>query len=257
MHITNLGCDPEVFLKHKLTGDFISSVGLIGGTKHSPQPIGEDCSVQEDNVTVEFNTPACGTVGAFINAINYNKQWIQERCAELNLDICIQPSAVFSDSELDSEGARTFGCEPDYNAWTGGTQNPRPACDNPNLRSAGGHIHIQLDDKSMDVLEVVQAMDVFVGCQMLIFDTDKGRRQLYGKAGAFRIKPYGVEYRTASNVWIESDARIQWAWDQTEKALAFVKSGQKIGTVMGQLVQDCINNSDLQLLEIINKEFGL
>lgn len=257
MYITNLGADPELFLKHKQTGDFISSVGLIGGSKQSPRPIGDDCSVQEDNVTVEFNTPACSTVGAFIQAINYNKQWIVDRCAALNLDICIQPSAVFSDKELDSNGARTFGCEPDFNAWLGGAQNPRPSCDNPNLRSAGGHIHIELVDASMDVLEVVQAMDLFVGCQMIVFDSDTDRRQLYGKPGAFRVKSYGVEYRTASNAWIESDTRIQWVWDQTEKALAFVKSGQKIGRVMGQLIQDCINNSDLQLLEVINKEFGL
>lgn len=257
MHISHLGCDPEVFLKHKLTGEFISSVGLIGGTKINPMSIGNDCSVQEDNVTVEFNTPACSTVGAFIESINYNKRWIKTRCEELNLDICIQPSAVFSDKELDSDGARKFGCEPDYDAWNYGRQNPRPECDNPNLRSAGGHIHIEPDDPNLDILEIVKAMDLFVGCQMLRFDSDKDRRQLYGKAGAFRKKSYGVEYRTASNAWIESDERIRWAWEQTSKAVEFVKSGKSISEEMGQLIQDCINNSDLNILDIINAEFGL
>lgn len=257
MLISNLGADPELFLRHKATGEFISSVGLIGGTKIDPRPIGGGCAVQEDNVTVEFNTPACASAQAFIDSINYNKKWIAEKCAKLGLDICIQPSAVFSDKELDSDGARTFGCEPDFNAWTDGAQNPRPECDNPNLRSAGGHIHIQLDDPSLDILAVVKAMDLFVGCQMLRFDLDKDRRQLYGKAGAFRVKSYGVEYRTASNAWIETDELIQWAWDQTEKALQFVKDGGVIDTIHGQLIQDCINNSDTDLLGIINLEFGL
>jgi len=256
--IQALGCDPEVFLFNTTDNKFISSVGLIGGSKEYPRPI--DCegnAVQEDNVTVEFNTPPCATVEAFKKHINFNKQWITSRAKELGCEMSIKPSAVFDPDQLSSYEAQTFGCEPDFNAWNGGKMNPRPRAANKNLRSCGGHVHIQVAMETTDIKEVVKAMDLFVGCLMLEFDNDKGRRELYGKAGAFRKKPYGVEYRTASNAWIENDERIQWVWDQTEKALEFVAGGRGFSEEEGQLIQRCINESSLEALDQLKGIFQL
>lgn len=254
--ILSLGCDPEVFLKHQ-SGKHISSVGLIGGTKDVARPIDDEGNgVLEDNVAVEFNTPPCYTVEDFKRHINKNLDYIRGRAQELGLTVAINPSAVFDDDQLQTEGAKTFGCEPDYNAWNNGQQNPRPRSDDPNLRSCGGHVHIALlpDD---DPLMVIQAMDLFVGCLMLDFDTDTARRELYGKAGAFRKKPYGVEYRTASNAWIANDDRIQWVWDQTEKALNFVREGNRFTDEQGYKIQMCINHSDMEILAELKQEFQL
>src|SRR6516225_6685865 len=114
--ISTIGADPEVFLVNATTGEFISSVGLIGGSKHRPMPINDEGdAVQEDNVTVEFNTPPCTTAQAFIEHINKNKEWIQRRASELQLEMKIVPSANFSDEQLNSRAAQTFGCEPDFN----------------------------------------------------------------------------------------------------------------------------------------------
>lgn len=256
--IQALGCDPEIFLFNADTNKFISSVGLIGGSKDYPRPIDDEGNaVQEDNVTVEFNTPPCHTVEDFKLHIKKNKDWITERAAQLGLTMLIKPSAVFDEDQLQTHGAKTFGCEPDFNAWTDGRQNPRPKAVNKNLRSCGGHVHIQIDHDTMDMIEVVKAMDLFVGCLMLEFDDDKGRRELYGKAGAFRKKAYGVEYRTASNAWIESDDRIQWVWDQTEKALEFVASGRLLTEEEGALIQQCINESSLEALDQLKAIFQL
>lgn len=249
------GADPELFLRNTTTGEFVSSVGLIGGSKDFPMPIGEGCAVQEDNVAVEFNIPPCKSAEDFVKSINYNIEYLTARAKELGLELCIQPSAKFSDKELDSDAARQFGCEPDYNAWKDGAQNPRPKADNPNLRSAGGHIHVEVAD-GLNCLDVVKAMDLFVGCMMLEFDNDVDRRQLYGKAGAFRKKSYGVEYRTASNMWIASDERIRWAWEQTEKALQFVRDGNKFDEDDAYLIQKCINESDLGCLEQLKDKFN-
>ena len=254
--ILTLGCDPEVFLR-KSTGEFISSVRKIGGSKDYPMPIDDlGNAVQEDNVTVEFNIPPCQSAADFIKHININKEWIHKRASELGLEMAIIPSATFSDEELNSREAQTFGCEPDFNAWKDGRMNPRPRAANANLRSCGGHIHIALEDGD-DRLAVIQAMDLFVGCMMLEFDSDTQRRSLYGKAGAFRHKSYGVEYRTASNAWIETDERIQWAWDQTEKAIAYARSGKGFTPTQAKMIQDCINNSDLELLNELKLEFNL
>lgn len=254
--ISSLGCDPEVLLIDS-TGKFISSVGLIGGSKDEPRPIDEEGNaVQEDNVTVEFNTPPCKTSADFIKHINKNKDWIKKQAAIFDLQMLIKPSAVYDDDQLNTEAARTFGCEPDFCAWEDGRENPRPRTDNPNLRSAGGHIHVQIDDPGLDILDVVKAMDLFVGCPMLRFDNDNDRRKLYGKAGAFRKKSYGVEYRTASNKWIESDDLIQWVWDQTEKAIRFASMKIVFTDEQAMKIQNCINFSNVMLLEELEAEFG-
>lgn len=249
-----IGCDPEIFLKSP-DGQFISSIGLIGGTKDSPAPIGNGCAVQEDNVAVEFNIPPADSLEGFINSVNYNLTYLEQVASKLGLELSIVPSAVFTSEQLLDPRAREFGCEPDYNAWTR-QRNPRPDAVDKALRSAGGHIHIGFDDSELDFEQVVRAMDIFVGCEMLTFDKDTRRRELYGKAGAFRRKAYGVEYRTASNAWVVSDELKAWVYNQTEKALEFVKSGKKIpDTGIGEIIQKCINTSDVSLLPKV-REFA-
>jgi hypothetical protein len=100
-------------------------------------------------------------------------------------------------------------------------------------------------------------MDLFVGCPMIEFDKDTGRRELYGKAGAFRKKSYGVEYRTASNAWIESEDRIRWAWAQTEKAVKFVEDGNTLTEDDGKLIQKCINESNPGALAELRLRFNI
>jgi hypothetical protein len=255
--ITTLGCDPECFLYDPIHNKFISSIGLIGGTKENARPIDANGNgVLEDNVAVEFNTPPCKTVDEFKSNIKFNLEYIRARAKELGYEVAIKPSARFDDDQLATPQAQEFGCEPDFNAWLGGQQNPRPCASDGNLRSCGGHVHIALD-YGQDCLEVIKAMDLFVGCLMLEFDNDEERRELYGKAGSFRKKSYGVEYRTASNAWIESDERIQWVWDQTDKALEFVMQGRSFTYEQGQRVQECINTSNMDLLAELKQEFNL
>jgi hypothetical protein len=243
-----IGADPELFFKDA-AGNFVSSIGLIGGSKDKPRPIGNGCAVQEDNVAVEFNIPACSDLNSFVSSLNYNLTYLDNFAKEKNLELAIVPSAEFSKDQLNSQAARTFGCEPDYNAWTR-SMNPSPKCDNPNLRSAGGHIHVGFNKSKLNFEQVVRAMDIFVGCEMLTFDKDSDRRKLYGKAGAFRPKEYGVEYRTASNAWIRTDELKAWVYAQTQKALEFVAMGKVIpDNGIGEVIQSCINNSDESLLK--------
>lgn len=239
-----IGSDPETFLIDQ-TGKFISSVGLIGGSKDEPMDIGSGCSVQEDNVTVEFNTPPTNVEDDFVNSINYNLDWITKRAQEMNLKVIHTPSAVFEDSQLETRAAQTFGCDPDFNAWRYSDPNPRPKSDNPNLRSAGGHIHIEAPELNKE--DLIKAMDLFVGVPMLEFDNDSNRRKLYGKAGAYRPKTYGVEYRTASNAWLQDDDKKRWVFQQTQKAVQFVRNGKQIPEELGKLIQRSINRSDLKL----------
>lgn len=236
-----IGADPELFLKNK-DNKLISVVGLIGGTKHEPLPIGNGCAIQEDNVAAEFCIPACDNASQFVNSINYSLSNIRERAEKLGLTPAIlTASASFDADQLMSMAAKTFGCDPDYNAYTG-KANPRPKASDKSLRSAGGHVHVGTTNKPEDM---IKCLDLLLGVPSVLLDEDERRRQLYGKAGSFRYKPYGVEYRTLSNYWIWSDKTIEWVYHQVADAIDFCEEfAKEVPNDEKLKIRDCINNND-------------
>jgi len=236
-----IGCDPELFLKNH-HDKLISVVGLIGGTKEEPMPIGNGCAIQEDNVAAEFCIPACDSEDMFISSIQYALSDIHIRAEKLGLTMAaLTASASFDKDQLMSRKAREFGCDPDYNAYTMRT-NPRPKATDKTLRSAGGHVHVGTTHAHPNI---IKAMDLFLGVPSVVLDKDERRRQLYGKAGSFRPKPYGVEYRTLSNFWIWDKNTISWVYHQVatciEKCESFISSTTEEDRIK---IQECINNND-------------
>jgi Phage phiEco32-like COOH.NH2 ligase-type 2 len=217
-----IGADPEIFVGDRM--GVKSIIGRIGGTKQDPRPlpIGEGFAVQEDGVALEFNIPACGNKAAFVRAIADATGWLEQAMMDMHGFTFDKRSAIsFPARELEDPRAHIFGCDPDYNAWSL-QRNPRPKTDDRNLRSCGGHIHIGTD---LDPIKVVRAMDVFAGVPSVLMDDGELRKQLYGKAGAFRQTSYGVEYRTLSNYWVFQERYCEWAYDAVAKALAAVTVG--------------------------------
>jgi len=223
-----VGADPELFLIDE-TGKYISSVGLVGGTKEVPLPIdNEGNCLQEDNVSVEFNIKPASNKQEFLGSINKVLDVLEERMREKKLYLSIIPATEFAWDQLQSMQAQTFGCEPDFNAWNGEV-NPKPFCENMQLRSAGGHIHVGYDNPNqMNKMNLIRAMDVFLGVPSIKFDQDEQRRKLYGKPGAFRPKKYGAEYRTLSNFWIKTKEMQEWAYEQTMRAVSFLNAGGSV-----------------------------
>lgn len=255
-----VGCDPELFLRNT-ESKFISSIKKFGGSKTRPAPIGENCYVQEDNVALEFNIPPAKTVEAFVSSIEYSLKELSVRAEKLQLSLAIVPAAHFDKDQLRDPKAKVFGCDPDFNAWTK-TKNDPPHCSDASLRSAGGHIHVGCvrwlnDNPILKAHDVARAMDVFLGIPSLLLDTDRTRRQLYGKAGAFRPKPYGMEYRTLSNFWIRSEALRKWAYKQTHKAIEFLDAGNILKEEDGVEIQKCINESNTDMAYILMDKYGL
>lgn len=248
-----VGADPELFFEN--SKGFVSIIGKLGGTKSKPLPIGKGCAVQEDNVAAEFNIPPASTAKQFADSIEYNLKYLENKANEIGAQLSLKASAIFSREELSCDEAWIFGCEPDYNAWSLSV-NPKPKSKNRNLRSAGGHVHLATE---ADPIATIRAMDLFIGAQLVAVDPDNMRRDLYGKAGAFRLKDYGVEYRTPSNYWITSRKLMEWVFYQCKKVKDFVDAGNTIEpeSPMGIKLQQCINNSDKSLLVDINKHYGL
>jgi hypothetical protein len=228
-----LGSDPEWFLT-KDGKKPISVIGKIGGTKQDPLPVPDfgisGFSLQEDNVALEYNTPATDDGSLWVEYHSMIREHIRTKLKHLGLKPLIQGSVVFDDEELADPRAWVFGCDPDVNAWTGYI-NPRPVSANQNLRAAGGHIHIgakYAKFTKMQKIFIVRHLDLHLGIPLMVADPDKNRQQLYGKAGAFRFKTYGLEYRTPSNFWTRSRDFTQNVVFACEHALNSFWDGKQV-----------------------------
>jgi hypothetical protein len=255
-HNLVIGADPELFLKDKQTGSFFPAIGLIGGTKEEPRPLDQPgYALQEDNVMVEFNIPPAKTAFEMQQSIQHVLDVIRDEIPD-NLEMAIVPSAVFEPHLLEHPQAVRFGCDPDYNAWTI-SMNESPDS-RTTLRTSGGHLHFGYDDPTMEQsVALIRAADLFLGVPSILIDTDKERRKMYGKAGACRPKPYGIEYRTLSNFWIARPELVQWAFDNAHRAARWLADGNTITEQVGEVIQKCINASDEGLAKTLCADFGV
>ena len=222
-----LGCDPELFVKDN-NGNLVSAHRMVPGTKEKPEPV--RCgAIQVDGMALEYNIHPAENVNEFVN---FNKQvlaQLKERIPK-GYEFFINPLADFGSHVIKAqpEEARILGCDPDFNAYTG-KLNPAPEVDLP-YRSASGHIHIGFteDKDPMDPTHFMECrlitilLDRYLGVESLAYEpaiAGKTRRRLYGKAGAFRPKSYGLEYRVLSNFWIQNEGYMRWIYSVIEQIL--------------------------------------
>lgn len=250
-----IGCDPEVFFRNG--NELVSVIGMLGGTKDSPFEFKEGFGLLEDNVAAEFNTPPANSADGFSNSIEVAMEYLSKLATDKGYSLSAAASGCFSMAQLSHPLAHVFGCEPDYNAWTG-RKNPRPFADDPTLRSCGGHVHIGTDEFSTfeEKRAVIKACDLFLGVPSIRMDTDNMRRNLYGKAGAMRFKPYGVEYRTLSNFWIFNEDHRRWVYNQVSKSLSFLKDhGIKSLDEEEGAINSCINESNEDAFNYLSSKY--
>tara|TARA_R100000365_G_C2748096_1_gene78854 strand:+ start:2039 stop:2845 length:807 start_codon:yes stop_codon:yes gene_type:complete len=210
-----VGADPEVFVATS-QGDITSAIGHVGGSKIAPRPV-KDGGVQEDNVLAEFNINPAKSKMEFVHNMNSVMDDLKNILDYKDLQITVIPSYRYTEEELQSFGpsALEFGCSSEWNAWTEKEMNP-PRAEGNNLRTAGGHVHIGYDNPNPQAnLSLIKMLDFAVGLPSVLVDTDKARRKMYGKAGSMRNKVYGVEYRTLSNFWLNSNELMSWVYDRT------------------------------------------
>lgn len=237
-----IGSDAEVIIGDLSNRPF-PVCGIIGGTKEKPRRLGSSqYYVQEDNVLLEYNIPPCANASEFVT---HMKEGLQRSLNELppSLKLLRTSTAVFDRELIQFGQAYIFGCDPDYNAWTM-EENPRPSAKNKELRSAAGHVHLGWDNPTNeDRIDIIKAADIFAGLRSVYFFRDRNRRELYGKAGSFRPKPYGVEHRVLDNEWVwGGHAKHIYLWYQD--AVAFVNNGlmKKVTEELALQVQDAVNN---------------
>lgn len=256
-----IGADPELFIVNEKTGKVVSSVGLIPGEKGNPW-VGDDMptgfGLETDNILAEFNIPPVRDRESFINNIEYMKEYISKFVKEKDPDLGIlcKASMTVDKSELKSKQAKEFGCDPDYNVYTEDV-NPKPKnASRTNLRSAGFHIHVGYDNHNIDdSLALIKYLDAYLGVPSLLLDKDTKRRSLYGKAGCFRLTPYGVEYRTLSSAMMEDSITLNFVWKQLQKAIDAYNSG--VAIPHPSYVRKAIDESDVNLANVLIQQYNL
>ncbi len=245
-----VGCDPELFLKND-KGQFISAHDILPGTKVAPYGVTKG-AIQVDGVAAEFNIDPAEDSAHF--CYNISQVMTQLKGYAKGAQFAIEPFAVFDQAYFDTlpDVVKELGCNPDYNAWTGQV-NPAPDASGC-MRTAAGHVHTGWG-KDMnphdpyhfdDCRSFTKQLDYYVGLYSLMWDPDNTRRALYGKAGAFRPKPYGCEYRVLSNVWLKSQKIQIWIFDAIQHAAhQLMSSAKSMEDQFGTYAKDVIDNNAL------------
>jgi len=238
-----IGADPEVCVGKG--GEFRSAYGLVPGTKQDPHKVNKG-AVQVDGLALEFNIDPASSYQEFQDNLDCVFNTLREMVPDYDF---LQLSTVdlFPDYKATlPEESLVIGCDPDFNAYTEELNSP-PSGDMP-IRSAGGHVHIGgIFSESMTgkqryerSVRLTRLMDKHVGVYSLLWDEDDRRRSIYGKAGACRLKDYGVEYRSLSNKWLFNPKLTQFVYEGTKKAVEALERGEDAGVVY----QDIINSSN-------------
>ena len=220
------GADPELFVLDE-TGRPVSAEGLLPGTKNDPFPV-EDGAIQVDGMAAEFN------IDPVSNFEDFNTKIVSvmgqlRRMLPKGYSLSAVPAVEFDEEVWDSSPAiaKMLGCSADFHAWTGRISPPPKASGRPRLRTAAGHLHIGWTDDAdlgdenhtRNCRGLVKQLDWYLGAWSLQKDPDPTRRLLYGKAGAMRYKPYGVEYRVLSNFWLKDKDSRRMVWNRMARAI--------------------------------------
>lgn len=251
-----IGADPELFVRKTGKKQFQSAHGLIEGDKKNPQKVHLG-AVQVDGMALEFNIDPAKDEKEFITNITEVMKIMGEMVP--GYEMVAQPVAKFTQAIMKKQPkeALALGCEPDFNAWMEGQVNPRPNGD-VNFRTGAGHVHIGWAD-GVDVndpghrqacIMAAKQLDYYLGLGSLLYDPDTKRRTLYGAAGAFRPKPYGVEYRVLSNAWLQSEELMGWVYRMTTKGINDLFEGQDASKWNSPLLRELMKNPKPDLYRI-------
>lgn len=234
-----LGCDPEFFFANQ-DGSTVGSEKVLpkGGLKVVNQyNVEKSSNIVIDGVQAELNPLPSSCRESLAYQIYMCFSEIKKTLGNKVL-VKIDSVVDITQGELDSlsEGSRVFGCAPSLNVDNQGKDKTSKITVDPKKylkRSAGGHLHLgnhyngylgytiegrpwndpacvaRRQEKVLKGMPevLVPMLDLVVGNMCVLLDRDPAnveRRKNYGRCGEYRIKEYGIEYRTLSNFWLRS-----------------------------------------------------
>lgn len=251
-----IGFDAEVFLKDPSTNKIVSAIPYINGTKHTPMALPSGGFMHHDNVLAEIGAPPSTSSERFVRYVNQALVDLETHISEYGLTYVITSAETLESEYLMDSQAQEFGCEAEYCIYgKKGRTIQLSSSDLGNIRTAGGHIHMSLPSRSIQhISRCVYICDALLGLYS-VMNSPNGlnRRKFYGKAGSFRPKPYGLEYRVPDNFWLASDTYMYnihkiakyIATLNTKNLNSAIKS---VNALMdyGESLQDIINTNNIK-----------
>jgi hypothetical protein len=217
-----IGCDIEGWMidpsvpnpYNNGTAVCVPAYRLIKHTKEHPKIIQTsrgECKLHYDGASIEIASPPADADG-FVYTMQAAITAMEEECAAHNTRLLLYPIASIPEDAVDDPEANEIGCEPDFNAIHK-VENEKSQYGRRVIRPAGCHFHVS-DDDNPDLAELSGAIALVLAYEvireapimMFMHHTDKSaksavidmvrRRFFYGRAGDFRLKPYGPEIRS-------------------------------------------------------------
>lgn len=193
------GTDAEVFLADS-DGNVIPASKVIPGKKFNPHIL-DNGVCHPDGLSLEVGCPPSETPEGMLTNLFAVIQEVKEKFLDPNGVQIIKPMAVDSskvkgctDEDLE------FGCGSEYDVYSQDMYKESNRDTTQRARFSGFHIHIGYTSSQEDNFwtfsdagRLIRVLDALVTKYGL--ETTSSRSEQYGGRGAFRIKPYGIEYR--------------------------------------------------------------
>ena len=272
-HTVMLGCDPELFFERG--GQIIGAERVIAEEGLAARDTWGSLRPKAfvlDGVQVELNPGPNHCRANMGNELKHAFRALRKHLQSMEgITASFRSVVEVSSEELDglSDKSKILGCAPSLNLY----DHQASISVDPTTyrkRSAGGHIHIGLANNDYNLKhlmscreELVPLMDCLVGLPSVLVDRDPGaseRRQVYGRAGEYRLPAHGLEYRTLSNFWLRSYQLMSFVMGLTRLAVSTLATRQYPGALVSwdapdkllsrvdlDTVREAINTNDLEL----------
>jgi len=238
------GSDPELFFERD--GIMIPSTSVI---------LQDTSLVTRDGFQVELHPieNRCRQVCAsrIKDCIRHAKNYADTVGAKLSFNLSYTVNEDVWNRTDDT--TKRFGCHPTMNVYE--PLMERSDGLNEKFRAGGGHLHVGglTPKEKKDLPTIVTLFDIVVGNTLVLLDRDPAnvtRRINYGRAGEYRPKKYGVEYRVPSNFWLRHYVLFSLANALVRNAMTHYRNGDAkkvIRSVNLDNIRTAINTNDFDL----------
>jgi len=266
--IFSIGADPEIGICVDGQGQVVPAWDITTGIKQGqkqriPAKGVDNVDIHADGVALEYNFTPQPTSEAFsrANAIAFKAvtNFVHSVAREKQIPYTIfllDGVNGYSKETLLHPIAAQIGCDPDYDAYSNTPDIPRvPPTPDPNgTKFFGGHIHIGYNKDLCPPWVMARFMDLFITAPLIRHDLQPRRKEYYGQAGIYRSKPYGMEYRTLSNCWVNSNDLTRRIAHNAEQLVSHLEEHPDemfdfFSNVDWQTGQGVINKRDYKLVE--------
>lgn len=206
-----IGMDAEFFLKNS-KGQYVAASSVIPGEKHAPFKL-ENGVCHPDGLSLEVGAPPADTPEGMIQNLFKVLQEVKEKYLDpAGVTIAYTCKVTASDVVQARPEDLQFGCGTEFDANSTHTMVKQVHQTHKHLRFSGFHIHLGFTEGQetnfftyLDMGHLVKKLDRLFGS----LGTLPERSSQYGGFGAFRVKPYGLEYRMMDCTVITDKSKLQ------------------------------------------------